>query len=156
MLLKIKKWLSEANDWQRWWFGLSVLWLLLGGFVYPLATLIPQHEENVYYRQRVISDFQNSECAPYSARPVSELKDPGYRQPCWYLFHYRGSTSKSTKLPYTPEDYYAEDRYEFWIRPLAWWATMPAGALIQSGIVYLLGMVVAWILARVKKKAKAE
>ena len=156
MLPKIKKWLSEANDWQRLWFGATVLWVLLGGFVYPLFTLIPQQEERIYFRQRVIGDFQNPACAAYSARPISELQDPGYRHECWYLFNYR-SRSKSAKLPYTPDDYYAEDRSDFWIDPLAWWATMPAGALIQSGIVYLLGVVVAWILARVrKKKAKAE
>ncbi|WHQ70102.1 hypothetical protein [Methylorubrum extorquens] len=140
--------LNRMNGWQRLWFCLSALSLLIFGIVYPYVTIIDgvNSQSNWEYRNVTRSEVWSGQCDDYVNKEFSQLQEPRYsstENTCYHIYNSRRFSA--TQGPYDEERLAAERLSEARWDALGFVAIASVGVLIASGLVYFLGWMVAWV-----------
>jgi len=110
------------------------------------------------YRWAVERELKNPECREYSIKPLVELTEPEYQDSdgnkgCYHIYNYR-KFNNPTKVPYTPDDLGSDFTHEVWSEILMLSGLGAVGAIVLSALVYLLGVVVAWVIMGFRKQPR--
>ncbi|CAO4185280.1 hypothetical protein [Methylorubrum extorquens] len=140
--------LNRMNGWQRLWFVLSALSLLIIGIVYPYVTVIDgvNSQSNWEYRNATRSEVRSGLCDDYINKKLSQLKEPRYsstENTCYHIYTARWFSK--TQGPYDEERFVAERYSEARWDALGFVGIASVCVLIASGLVYFLGWMVAWV-----------
>ncbi len=149
-MLKIKTWLEQSNGWKRVWFVLTIL-----GLLYSLYLSIFNNNQSyygeTYSKNDIQQDFQKSECKPYIYESVEKLKEPEYGENCYTLYIHRKYGLSKDIYPYTEEIYLKELNFKYWSGLGILFLAYSLISLFLSGIAYLIGWVIYWIIKGFKK-----
>lgn len=146
---KIKTWLDQSNGWKRVWFVLTIL-----GLLYSVYLSIFDNNQTYsgisYFKNDIHEDFQKTECKPYIYESLESLKKPDILDNCYYIYLERSVLPKDIH-PYTEDTYLKELNFKYWSGLGSLFSVYSLITLFLSGIVYLIGWVIYWIIKGFKK-----
>ena len=164
--------MQQLNGWQRIWLVLTCLALMLGllrsgllamDYGRVLGDPLDKKEngilDRVWYERGLKADWDSGRCSayiyePYVFKQVSGLPDPlpdpynAQTANCFYLNNARGvqTIMSHDVYPFTEATYLAitvgKERWTVWWRSV-WHSSL--WIIAGSGILYLIGLTVAWI-----------
>ena len=147
--------LSNLNGWQRLWLvGTICLGLYLIGWL-PLTTHTTAQIAERDYQRRLEKDLANPACKEYQTRPFLSLVQPEFDEDggaCWHLFTSRKYDDTKT-IPFTMETYERRQQEHWRNIYLAELAVGTVGTVAISGLIYLAGWVVGWIIRGFRLRA---
>jgi hypothetical protein len=144
--------MSRLNGWQRLWLvGTVCLGLWLIGW-WPLTVGGDARSGNWDYRRSIEKDFSNPACKDYQVRPLHTLREPAYDTGCWHIYTSRKYDDSAT-VPFTLE-VYDRRQDEHWRNVyLTGLGLGTAATIVVSGLLYLIGWVIAWIIRGFRRGA---
>lgn len=141
------KFLSRMNGWQRLWFVLTAGALLVFGLIYPYTQAYKYSYSQYGYREDLKKDLSSPFRINYITRPFSRLVEPPYSpdgRNCWHLYTTRKYEDIDT-YPYSISAYDNKEskrKREDYLTGALMYGVL---VLIASGLLYLVGFLIAWI-----------
>jgi hypothetical protein len=151
----VKAWVSNANGWRRLWLVGAGLALLYAIFVNPFVLTSDARLSKYQYRWAVEREFEHPECKPFLERPLAMLTEPAFtdtegKEGCYHIYNYR-KYNNPDKVPYTLQDLGSDFRRGIWTDLLGISGIGAVLVAVVSGLVYLAGLVIAWVRAGFRK-----
>lgn len=140
--------LNRMNGWQRLWFCLSAMSLLIFGIVYPYVAIVGGFNSGAEweYRNTTRSEVQSGRCDDYVSMDFSQLREPRFsstENTCYHVYNARRFSA--TQGPYDEERLAAERFAKVRWEALGFVGIASFCVLIVAGLVYFLGWMVAWV-----------
>jgi hypothetical protein len=152
--MSIKDKLNNTTGVQRLFLVcLALCWIYFGIFE-SLTQANKSSEGNSSYEYSMSKDFENPACAPYTFKPIAELKEPEYSQwggNCYHIYLTR-KYHTDFKLPLTLEAYKRKNSIEYWIALSTYFAIYTVFVFILFALIFVAYWLIRWIFAGFKKK----
>ena len=136
---------NRMNGWQRLWFALTVLSLLVFGLASPVVER--GRTRDFSFRWSIAADYLNADCTPYLELPFEKLQQPEYGSDgnCWHIYTTR-QLEEDHKAHPTFGAWATQDDRDYWFSVAQHVVFMVTLVLIMSALIYGLGKVIAWIV----------
>jgi hypothetical protein len=147
--------LQRLNGWRRLWLVATAALGLCFVVVSPLLALKDAGFGREDYDRSIEKEFASGQCQTYQTAPIEKLREPAYddggKGGCWHIYTARKSED-SKSVPYTLEVYKSDQSAYARNQFLIALSIGVAGTAIASGLVYLLGWLVGWILTGFRRQ----
>jgi hypothetical protein len=135
------------NGWQQLWLIVSALSFVSLGLIYPLTMVYSRNPGEEAYREVLLKELRSEKCKPYINQPIAELRAPPTSLSgvdCSAIYFGRMVGSRDIR-PYSIEAYDAQQsaRKLNGFYPLM--GIFSCLILAASGLLYALGLGIAWI-----------
>lgn len=140
------RFLSRMNGWQRLWFVLTALSLIIFGIFYPYYETYKFNYSSYSYRESVAKDIQSSRCNIYINQPFNKLIEPQFGEggSCWHLYTTRKYDDKDI-YPYSLSVYDAKEKSRKLQMFFSLAALFSGLVLAGSALGYFAGFLISWI-----------
>lgn len=156
--LSLKKWLTGANGWQRIWFVCSALCFLYYLVVFPLTETNSGSSFRYNTKWTIEKEMKNPECAKYMSAPFNQLAEPEYsangEKGCFHIYIHRKYLDGNDQL--TEKSYEQHFVNEERMRWLTFIGIGALFAILLSGLAYVIGIVVSWVIKGFQRGKKDE
>lgn len=146
---------GKMNGWQRLCFVATCLAFLAS--LWTAYTFVYGYKPSEWdYRRKIEADLASDKCTAYTRELFAKLPKPefGSGGTCWHIYTHRRYASNPDRLPFTLETYdrdSAEYKLDEFLKGLSF---LLAATLVCSGLVYLSGWVLAWIIRGFRKPSE--
>ena len=153
--MSIKDKLNKTTGVQRLFLVSLVLCWIYFGIFESLTQANKSSSGNSSYEYSISNDFNNPECAPYTFKPITELKEPEYSQwggNCYHIYLTR-KYHTDFKLPLTLEAYKRKNSIEYITALSTFFAIYTAFVFILFALIFFAYRVIRWIVAGFRNKS---
>ena len=149
----------RLNGWQRLWIVSTILFWLVAAVGVPWAYVSKYThywDDRLEYKWKLQQEYKSGVCSRYITQPISTLSEPELqsysdgrldRAKCWYIYASREKDvgDFGDTIPYTLEVYEGNIKTRKWRQYLFRFELVSAATPILWGLIYLFGLVIAWI-----------